>query len=43
MNGRIIMITIRRRRIMIIIMDNNVHVPFLQDREDALLQGTDNS
>ena len=24
-------------------MDNNVHVPFLQDREDALLQGTDNS
>ena len=28
---------------MIIIMDNNVHVPFLQDREDALLQGTDNS
>ena len=39
----IIMITIRRRMIMIIIMDNNVHVPFLQDREDALLQGTDNS
>ena len=39
----IIMITIRRRRIMIIIMDNNVHVSFLQDREDALLQGTDNS
>ena len=24
-------------------MDNNVHVPFLQDREDALLQGTDSS
>ena len=24
-------------------IDNNVHVPFLQDREDALLQGTDNS
>ena len=43
LNGRIIMITIRRRMIMIIIMDNNVHVPFLQDREDALLQGTDNS